>query len=120
MAPGDIGAMILRSQVGEYTNIKHLDNKLESKMEYIAFMDASGMAFKGVLSNEYIDKALEQKQKEIITAIYLYSNWRVWRVYKDNDKLARDYQKVCDYIDSKVFDAWKNTDELGYFIRETD
>ena len=78
MAPGDIGAMILRSQVGEYTNIKHLDNKLESKMEYIAFMDASGMAFKGVLSNEYIDKALEQKQKEIITAIYLYSNWRVW------------------------------------------
>ena len=122
MANGeDFGAALLRRQVGEYTNIKHLDNKLEEDMEYIAFMDASGMAMTyGVLTQEYIKKALKDKRKHIITAIYLYSNWRVWRVYKSDEKLARKYQKICDMIDALIFDEWKGTEQLKYFIRETD
>ena len=117
----DFGAALLRQQVGEYTNIKHLDNKLEDKKKYIAFMDASSMALTfGVLSKQSIDNAITKKNKEHITAAYLYCNWRVWKTYKTNEKLAQRYQEVCDHIDALVFDEWKGTKQLEYFIRETD
>lgn len=117
----DFGAALLRQQVGEYTNIKHLDNKLEDTMKYIAFMDASSMALTfGVLSKQSIDNAITKKNKEHITAAYLYCNWRVWKLYKTDEKLAQRYQKVCDHIDALIFDEWKGTKQLEYFIRETD
>lgn len=122
MADGeDIGAALLRQQVGDYTNIKNLDNNLESMMEFIAMTDSIGFALThGALSKQAIKTALEQKNEVHITAAYLYCNWRVWKIYKINKEWAQRYQDVCDHIDALVFDEWKGTEELKYFVRETD
>lgn len=117
----DLGADILREQVGDYTNIKNLDNDLEDMMKYLAMTDSIGYALSiGALSKQAIGTALKKKDKEHITAAYLYCNWRVWKLYKTDEKWAQCYQEVCDHIDALVFDEWKGTKQLEYFIRETD
>lgn len=117
----DLGADILREQVGDYTNIKNLDNDLEDLMEYIAMTDSIGYALPiGALSKQAISTALKKKNKVHITAAYLYCNWRVWKLYKTDEKWAQRYQEVCDHIDALIFDEWKGTKQLEYFIRETD
>lgn len=118
---GDIGAALLRQQVGDYTNMKNLDNDLESMMEFIAMTDSIGYALtNGALSKHAISTALKQKNEVHITAAYLYCNWRVWKIYKIDKEWAQRYQDVCDHIDALVFDEWKGTEELKYFVRETD
>lgn len=114
-----LSATILRRQVGDFINLKSLDVDLKTAMEYIAMMDASGMS-NAVLSTQYIERTLQRKDATMVTAIYLYCNWRVWRTYESNERLARTYQAFCDKIDTSIFDEWKNTEQLAYFIRETD
>lgn len=119
MTSQGLNATVLQMQVGDFANIKPLNKELEDAMGYIAFMEISG-AGGAVLSVQSVKRYLAQKDATMVTAIYLYCNWRVWRVYKTNEPLAQDYQKVCDEIDGAIFDDWKGTEQLAYFIRETD
>ena len=113
---------MIRDMVGDYTNMKNLDKNLEGAMYEIATLDKLIGYEQTVPAAKkiWIPKWLEHKNKSFITAAYLYYNWRVWATYKQNEEMARAYQSVCDAIDDKIFDEWHNTEELNYFIRETD
>lgn len=117
----DIGDRILRSRVGDYTAMKPLNSKLKFEMQKIALYDsfAEGASCP-LLDKNIIDKEIKRKNKHYITAAYLYCNWRVWATHERDERLAREYQKVCDLIDATVFDEWKGKEEIKYFIRETD
>lgn len=116
-----VAEVILRGMVGDYTEMKPLDAETHLSMQMFAMRDVATPAKNNkYLSEEALDKALKDKNKFYITAAYLYSNWRVWATYKQNADLAREYQDITDYIDDHIFDAWRGTEELQYFIRETD
>lgn len=117
----DVGERILRGQVGDYTAMKPLSATLNKQMQIIALYDSFSPAAECPLfDNRNIEQQIKLKNQYFITAAYLYCNWRVWAVYKRDEKMAREYQKVCDMIDATIFDEWKGTEKLKYFIRETD
>lgn len=113
---------MLQQAVGDYTGMKHLEGKLHEEMQKLALGEIMHNAVVGDDSEtrKYVQDCLKHKKKYELTALYLYCNWRVWRLYKEREDLAMLYQKVCDFIDGVIFSEWKDTDELAYFIRETD
>lgn len=116
-----VAEVILRGLVGNYTEMKPLDAETHLSMQMFAMRDVATPAKNNkYFSEEMLKNALKDKNKYYITAAYLFCNWRVWATHKQNEDLAREYQEITDYIDNHVFDAWHGTQELMYFIRETD
>lgn len=113
---------MLQQAVGDYTSMKHLEGKLHEEMQKLALGEIlhNAVIGNGSETRKYVQHCLKHKLKYELTALYLYCNWRVWRLYKEREDLAMHYQKICDFIDGVIFGEWKDTDELAYFIRETD
>lgn len=113
---------MLQQAVGDYTGMKHLEDRLHEEMQKLALGELMNNCVVGDAgeTRKYVQGCLKHKKKYELTALYLYCNWRVWRLYKEREDLAMQYQKICDFIDGVIFSEWKDTDELAYFIRETD
>lgn len=56
-----------------------------------------------------------------ITELALCLNWKVWRWYESDIRLAKLYQDAYDKLYDKVCEKYKNKDkELSYFFRTLD
>lgn len=110
------------ARCGDYRDMKGLTQRQEQVMFHILTDDTCWKTKSNTrtFSEEYILNRLQQKDEMFITMLYLYCNWRVWRTYECNLELAKKYQKICDFIDARVFEEWSGTEALQYFIRETD
>lgn len=110
----------LHGLVGNYENMKELNEMQEAMMCALALADTASDFSGRVLSDTAFDQLLRKdKFVELVTVLYLYCNWRVWATYKHNEELARKYQSVCDDIDNYIFDNYEKKD-IAYFVRETD
>lgn len=118
----DIRQLMLIERCGNYTDMKGLTEKQVQQMWQFIMNDTCALNIQkiNIFSEQYILLKLQQKDKNFITMLYLYCNWRAWHTYKNKPELAREYQDICDFIDARIFDDWRNTEELQYFIRETD
>lgn len=108
--------------IGNYKEIKPNNDRLDQELRAIALADIMTNLSGKLFGDNYdsLDKMMkEMKDEHMTTSAYLYCNWRVWREYKYNEKLAKSYQKICDYIDDYVFDNWPKN-KVEYFVRETD
>ena len=56
---------------------------------------------------------------KMLTELVMALNWKIWRWYESNDKLARVYNELWEKADAYATENLKG-EELSYFYRTTD
>lgn len=56
---------------------------------------------------------------KMLTELVMVLNWKIWRWYKSNDKLAMVYNELWEKADTYAIENLKG-EELSYFYRTTD
>ena len=110
-----------RYQLGKAVNdelFDEMDEQVQAQMLAVVLCDYV-TDFEAPFTHDYIDKVLGDDDPGLATGLYIYCNWRVFATYNSDEELAKKYQAVCDYIDSKIFDQWEG-EKLAYFIKQTD